>query len=118
MKQLGPFGMKKSFLLLLAVVVLASPLFFAPFWQPGYQPADPAPLRLADALRVDLNTADEDTLCLLPGIGPAKAKAIVEYREQHGPFVSLEQVALVKGVSPKMVERWDDLACLSLPSNQ
>lgn len=117
MKHLGPFGLKKSFLLFLAAVVVASPLFFAPFWQIGYQPVDPEPLYLADALRVDLNTADEDTLCLLPGIGPAKAKAIVEYRQQHGLFESLEQVALVKGISPKMVERWDDLAYLSFPSN-
>ncbi len=112
MKPLGPAGLKRSFFLLLTLVVLASPLFFAPLWQPGYQVEDPAPLHLEQAVRVDLNTADEQTLCLLPGIGPARAKAILEYRQTHGPFASLEQVAEVKGISLKMVESWGELVCL------
>ncbi|MGH8530631.1 MAG: ComEA family DNA-binding protein [Nevskiales bacterium] len=54
---------------------------------------------------VDLNTADQAALESLDGIGPVKARAIIEYREVHGPFVSPEQVLEVKGIGPKTLER-------------
>lgn len=37
---------------------------------------------------------------LLPGIGPAKARAIVEYREAHGPFMAVEDLLQVSGIGP------------------
>ncbi len=40
--------------------------------------------------RISINTADEKALDSLPGIGPAMAKRIVEYRQQQGPFTQLE----------------------------
>lgn len=54
---------------------------------------------------IDINTADVGTLCELKGIGPKKAQAIVSYREQHGNYKSLEDLALVKGISKKLVAR-------------
>lgn len=55
---------------------------------------------------VDINRADAATLAAsLNGIGPAKAEAIVAYREEHGPFKSVEQLAEVKGVGLKTVEK-------------
>ncbi|MCC6713698.1 MAG: helix-hairpin-helix domain-containing protein, partial [Gammaproteobacteria bacterium] len=45
---------------------------------------------------VDINTADAATLAKeLNGVGEAKAQAIVAYREQHGPFQSVEELAMV-----------------------
>jgi competence protein ComEA len=57
----------------------------------------------ADA--VDINTADVQTLAALHGIGAAKAEAIIAYRQQHGPFASVDQLVEVKGIGDKTVER-------------
>lgn len=54
---------------------------------------------------VDINTADAQTLSAeLNGIGLAKAKAIVEYREKYGPFQSADDLSLVKGIGERTVE--------------
>jgi competence protein ComEA len=46
---------------------------------------------------VDLNTATQSELESIKGLGPAKAKAIVEYRQKNGPFKSVEDLDKVKG---------------------
>ena len=56
----------------------------------------------AAAAAVNLNTATKDELVALPGIGPAKAQAIVDYRNQHGPFRAVEEVRRVKGIGEKL----------------
>ena len=48
--------------------------------------------------RVNINTADSETLCTIPGIGEAKAKEIVRYREQNGLFASPEDLMNVPGI--------------------
>jgi competence protein ComEA len=54
---------------------------------------------------VDINTADAETISTeLNGIGLAKAKAIVEYREKYGPFKNAEDLSLVKGIGDRTVE--------------
>ncbi len=61
---------------------------------------------LAWADPVNINSADAATLAReLKGVGPAKAQAIVQYREQHGAFRSADELALVKGIGPKFIER-------------
>lgn len=40
--------------------------------------------------RVDLNTADVDALCTLPGVGESRARAIMAYRQQYGPFAQVQ----------------------------
>ena len=47
---------------------------------------------------VNVNTATADELEQLPGIGPALAKAIVDYRTEHGPFRSAEELTNVRGI--------------------
>lgn len=61
---------------------------------------------LAFAGPVNINTADAETISAeLTGIGLSKAKAIVEYRKKHGPFRSVEDLSLVKGIGDKTVEK-------------
>jgi competence protein ComEA len=56
--------------------------------------------------KVNLNTADAATIDrVLLNIGPSKAQAIVDYRKAHGSFKSPEQLALVKGIGLKTVEK-------------
>lgn len=50
---------------------------------------------------VDLNTASVEQLTELPGIGPALASRIVEYREKAGQFESVEELMNVRGIGEK-----------------
>ena len=54
---------------------------------------------------ININTADEDTLIKLPGIGMKKAKAIVEYRQRNGSFESAEELINVKGIGEKLMAK-------------
>ena len=55
---------------------------------------------------VNINTADATALAkALNGIGPAKAKAIVSYREKNGPFKSVDQLAMVEGITQKLIDK-------------
>ena len=55
---------------------------------------------------VNVNTADAATIDrVMLNVGPAKAEAIVAYRKSNGAFKSIEQLAMVKGIGLKTVEK-------------
>ena len=54
---------------------------------------------------VNVNTASQTQLESLPGIGPTKAAAIIEYRSANGPFTSLAQLDEVKGIGRSTLEK-------------
>lgn len=76
---------------------------------PTSMPADPVPAVMpaqSANSRVDLNTADAQTLQkALAGIGQAKAQAIVAYREANGPFTSVDELLEIKGIGKALLER-------------
>lgn len=57
---------------------------------------------------VDLNTATVDELDELPGIGPSIAAAIASYRDEHGPFTSVDQLIDVRGIGEARLEELRD----------
>ena len=54
---------------------------------------------------VNINTADATQLDTLPGIGPVMAQRIIDYRNQHGPFLSVDELDNVSGIGPKTLEK-------------
>jgi len=65
---------------------------------------------------ININTATKDELVALPGIGPAKAQAIVDYRKAHGPFKTVEELKDVKGIGAKRFEQLKPDLAVSGPS--
>ena len=62
---------------------------------------------------VNVNLATHEELQLLPGVGPARASAIIEYRKQHGPFKKLEELTAVSGIGDKALARMRPHCALS-----
>jgi competence protein ComEA len=54
--------------------------------------------------QVNINTADAQMLETVKGLGPKKAQAIVEYRKQHGPFKSVDDLVRVPGIKDMTLE--------------
>ena len=70
------------------------------------------PTRLLFGLSIDPNRADLQTLEALPGIGPARALAIVRERDRR-PFDQLKDLARVPGIGPRTVERLAGLVAVT-----
>ncbi len=101
---------------------LAQPLTDGMAFRVPYQgeqeklPAEPVSASVAsasgsfsDSGKVNINTATEAELDTLPGIGPAKAAAIIKYREEHGPFQDISQLTRVPGIGEKTFQNLQDL---------
>jgi competence protein ComEA len=58
--------------------------------------------------KININTATVEQLDALDGIGSTRAKAIVQYRDQNGPFQSVDDLLKVKGFGPKLLETIKD----------
>lgn len=63
---------------------------------------------LAQNGKLNINTATEEQLDALQGIGLTRAKAIVQHREQYGPFQTVEDLLKIKGFGPKLLETIKD----------
>ncbi|WP_460952634.1 ComEA family DNA-binding protein [Pseudomonas marginalis] len=78
---------------------------------PSIKPEAPAPIatqmsKAEQSAKVNLNAADAETLRRdLFGIGAAKAKAIVAYRESNGPFTAVDELLEVKGIGKALLEK-------------
>lgn len=76
------------------------------------------PMFATAAEPVNINTADASTIAAnLNGIGESKAKAIIAYREKHGPFKSADELVQVKGVGLKTVDKNRELIRVSATSS-
>lgn len=62
------------------------------------------PVSLLAADKVNLNTATQEELMTLEGVGANYAQKIMDYREAHGPFEKIEDITNVKGIGPKIFD--------------
>ncbi len=68
---------------------------------------------------VNINTATEKQLTTLSGIGPSKAKGIIEYRENNGIFKRIEDIQKVKGIGPAIFDKIkEDITVSTTPTIQ
>ena len=65
----------------------------------------PAPTATAIPEKIDINTADAETLQTLPGIGEKRAADIIAYREANGPFRYPEDITRVSGIGEDTLEK-------------
>lgn len=68
--------------------------------------------QISDTTRININTANAEQLQQLPGIGPAYAGRIVEWRRENGTFESVEQLLEIRGIGPVRLENIRDLVVL------
>lgn len=57
---------------------------------------------------ININTADSDTLQQLTGVGPATAEKIINYRNENGKFMTIEDIKNVSGIGDKTFEKFKD----------
>jgi len=103
--RLVSFGL--GLVLLACSVAAAAEPVALPSQTPSAKAATPAPL--------DLNTATAAQLEALPGIGPATAKRILEYREKNGSFKKIEELMNVTGIGEKSFLRLKPLITVTPP---
>ena len=92
---------------------LASPVadgqqIYVPRQGEGDLPVQPLSGQRSSDFRVNINTADAVALETLPGIGPALAQRILDYRQAHGPFVRAEDIMEVSGIGKATFEKLRD----------
>ncbi|MEA0555009.1 helix-hairpin-helix domain-containing protein [Lysinibacillus irui] len=58
--------------------------------------------------KININKADVSALSTLPGIGPSKAQSILSYREENGPFQTIDDLKNVSGIGDKTFEKLQD----------
>lgn len=77
----------------------------------------PAPKK-AGSLRgvLNLNTANDEQLRMLPGIGPAKARRVLEHRKERGPFQRVDDLRKVKGFGKKTVDKLEPYLTVKGPT--
>ena len=73
---------------------------------------------VAFAAQINLNTASAAELETLNGVGAAKAEAIVAYRSEHGGFKSVDELANVKGIGDKTVDKNRDQMTVAAPARK
>ena len=73
------------------------------------QDNQPPPARSTTTVLININSASVEELDTLPGVGPVTAEKIIAYREEHGPFPTIEAILDVSGIGPVKFEGMKDL---------
>ena len=74
---------------------------------------EPPQRSLPESGQIDINIATLDELKSLDGIGEKKAQAIIDYRNEYGPFTAIEEITAVEGIGSGIFEKIKDDICVS-----
>jgi len=89
---------------IIAILVLLSSFGFIGSTYASDLPMDNTQQQVAIE-QLNINTADASTIAaVLKGVGQKKAEAIIEFRTNNGPFMTVDELALVKGIGEKTLE--------------
>lgn len=98
-------------LVCIGLLFLAAAILICTLWdtstKPVNSPRTGEPVlqkALSDNVLIDINSSDAEQLELIHGIGPVLAKRIVEYRNENGPFHSVDDLKKVQGIGDKKLE--------------
>ena len=94
----------KSYRLLLALMFVVGVAGLSPATVSAAEP----PAAKVTVETIHLNHATAEQLQVLPGVGPALSERIISYRDQHGPFSSVDQLVAVKGVGQAKLASFKD----------
>lgn len=89
----------------LAAKVHDEMMIYVPVREETNAPSAVPSLQADDSNKIYINTASEQEISQLPGIGKTKAQAIIAYREEHGPFQKTEDLLNVTGIGEKTLEK-------------
>ena len=95
-EEMSQFAFKSKHSFLVAAMLFICSYGFSVY---SFAQASPDYQAAQEMVQVNINEADADTLAaVLQGVGASRARAIVEYREEHGPFTSIEELVEVNGI--------------------
>ena len=106
--------MNRTFLTIALIVTTLAAV--APAARAGFNPPQTANQPAAPAL--NLNTATQADLEKLPGVGPATAKQILEYRQKNNGFKKVEELMNIKGIGEKSFLKLKPLVTVTPPKLQ
>ncbi len=106
----GPVGARCEEQPAMSVLPVVALLWLAPCAPPQVPAA-------ADVPKLDLNSATQDQLMALPGVGPKRAEAIVK-RRQRRPYRRIRDLRAVKGIGPKRFRQLKGLVMVQRPARQ
>ncbi len=99
-------GMKKQGIVGILLLAVCMILAFSPAMMAAETGKKGAQAQVtAGQMKVNINSADLDALCQIPGIGPKMAERIISYRKANGRFKRVEDLLNVKGIGEKKLAR-------------